>query len=363
MVADRLARLAPGGRSRRIAFVALVALMVTIAGCGGAGPSNNTTGTDGGLDGAESPDEGVGNETEAGDGFGNETETEDGFGNETETEDGFGNETETEDGMNATGTANLRVAHMAGDVDNVDVYLNGDAVLTDVAFGDISDYLEVSPGEYNVTITPAGEDTALFTQDVSVEEGNYSAVAVPVDSATSDAGATDENATETANESAAVDVLVLEDGASDEFGADENATAENASVRVVHASPDAGTVSVVVSGTNTTLVEDASFGIASEYVEVPPGDYSLDIVDENGTVVSTVDVSVEAGTPYTAFAAGFVEGDGAAFEVFLGVDVPESSMMDDGTETDDGETTEETPSEGNTTTDGNTSERLTPLFG
>jgi hypothetical protein len=346
MVADRLARLAPGGRSRRIVFVALVALMVTIAGCGGAGPSNNTTGTDGGLDGAESPDEGVGNETEAGDGFGNETETEDGM-----------NATETEDGTNATGTANLRVAHMAGDVDDVDVYLDGDAVLTDVAFGDVSDYLEVSPGEYNVTITPAGDDTALFTQNVSVEEGNYSAVAVPVGSATSDAGATDENATETANESAAVDVLVLEDGASDGFGADENATAENASVRVVHASPDAGTVSVVANGTNTTLVEDASFGIASEYVEVPPGDYSLDIVGENGTVVSTVDVTVEAGTPYTAFAAGFVEGDGAAFEVFLGVDVPGASTMDDG------EMTEETPSEGNTTTDGNTSERLTPLFG
>jgi Domain of unknown function (DUF4397) len=39
------------------------------------------------------------------------------------------------------GQAQVRVAHLAPDAPNVDVYVNGDPVLTDVPYTTVSDYL------------------------------------------------------------------------------------------------------------------------------------------------------------------------------------------------------------------------------
>ncbi|MFD1512759.1 DUF4397 domain-containing protein [Halomarina rubra] len=368
MVTDRLTRLTTG-RSRRVVFVALVALMVTIAGCGGAGPSNNTTDggvgeTTDGLDGETT--DGAGETT---DGVGTGNETTDGVGTGNETTD---NGTATDNGtdMNATGTANIRVAHMSPDAPAVDVYVNNETFLEGAEYGNISEYTEVAPGEYNVSITEAGnQSNVVFAENVTVEAANYTVAAI---------GEIGENATEPFS------VLVLQDGTMDEMmesgnmtenGTDMNATetesmnetedtnaSGNASVRIVHASPDAGEESVLVSGTDTALAENVSFGDDPEYVEVPAGEYTLDIVAANDTetVVASVDVTVEADTPYTAFAAGYVMEDAPAdapFEVFVAIDDPELAMtMDDGT-------TEEGTEEGNTTTTEDGSSALAPLFG
>lgn len=54
------------------------------------------------------------------------------------------------------GMAHLRVAHFSADAPNVDVFSKGVVVLRDVAFGTISDWLELEPGSYNIAVAPTG---------------------------------------------------------------------------------------------------------------------------------------------------------------------------------------------------------------
>ena len=81
-------------------------------------------------------------------------------------------------------------------------------------------------------------------------------------------------------------------------------------MRVVHVSPDAGSVDVTVNATGAAIADNVTFGNATDYVEVPPGSYTLDIrattEDNTGPIVASYDVSVEGGTAYSAFAAGYV---------------------------------------------------------
>ncbi|PSP41792.1 hypothetical protein BRC68_13990 [Halobacteriales archaeon QH_6_64_20] len=59
-----------------------------------------------------------------------------------------------------------------------------------------------------------------------------------------------------------------------------------------------------------TIADNVTFGNATDYVEVPPGSYTLDIrattEDNTGPIMASYDVSVEGGTAYSAFAAGYV---------------------------------------------------------
>ena len=188
-------------------------------------------------------------------------------------------------GMN--NSSSLRVAHMSPDAPNVDVYVNNETFLENVSFGTISNYSSVPPGEYAVRITAAGNESAVvFDDNVTLEAGAYTLAATGEISEGAD---TD------------FEPLIL---------ADESASSDNASVRVVHVSPDAGSVNVTVNATGAAIADNVTFGNATDYVEVPPGSYTLDIrattEDNTGPIVASYDVSVEGGTAYSAFAAGYV---------------------------------------------------------
>ena len=67
------------------------------------------------------------------------------------------------------GSAMVRVAHLSPNAPNVDVYVDESAVLEDVPFGAVSEYLDVPAGERQVEITAAGDpDTSVFSGPVTV---------------------------------------------------------------------------------------------------------------------------------------------------------------------------------------------------
>ncbi|MEF8881700.1 MAG: DUF4397 domain-containing protein [Halapricum sp.] len=196
----------------------------------------------------------------------------------------------TEPGMGGEGR--IRVAHMSPNAPNVDIYLNGNAVLEDVPFGAVSQYLSVPAAEHEVTITPAGApDTEVFSGPVTVAADTDYTIA-----ATGEIG-------DDADEPFAP--LVLEDDTS-EVADDE------ARLRVIHASPDAPAVDVTAAGGDVVLFDGVSFG-ESGYATVGAGDYTVEIrgdTDSNdGDVVADFDVSLEGGEIYTAFAAGYLSPD------------------------------------------------------
>ena len=187
------------------------------------------------------------------------------------------------------GTAQVRVAHMSPNAPNVDVAVDGSTILEDVPFGTVSDYLEAPAGERQVEITAAGTDNAVFSGPVPVEaDADYTVAAV---------GEVGDAADQP------FEPLVLED--------DNTDPGDTARVRVVHASPDAGPVDVTVNA-GPVLFDGVAFD-GSGYTEVEANDYTVQVrpdTDGNdGEVAADFDVSLNGGTVYTAFAAGYLTPD------------------------------------------------------
>lgn len=224
-----------------------------------------------------------------------------GNGNETEN-DTDGNA--TDDGMGDAEMANVRVAHLSPDAPNVDVYVDDEAVLEDVAFRDISDYLQLEPGSYEVQITAAGDqEEVLYDDTLEVEAANYTVAAIG----------------EAAEDNEPLSVEVFEDDLTD--------PGEDARIRGIHAAPDAPAVDVIGADSGDALFEDLAFG-DSQSAEAPPGEYTFDVVpagEDDADPVASFDASVEAGTVYSAFAVGYLEPDDAPADEDFGVELVEDS--------------------------------------
>ncbi|MEA5406982.1 DUF4397 domain-containing protein [Haloarculaceae archaeon H-GB2-1] len=123
------------------------------------------------------------------------------------------------------GNANVRLAHASPDAGQVDVFVDDEMVVDNATVGYVSDYLSLSEGDHEVILrSPDGEEV-LFRQDVEVEANtNYTAV---VTGEAAEGTDTPLNITVVSD-----DVPELED--------DESA------VRLIHASPDTGNVTVSV---------------------------------------------------------------------------------------------------------------------
>jgi hypothetical protein len=67
-------------------------------------------------------------------------------------------------------TTHLRVAHASADAPAVDVYLDNESVVTNASFGDVTDYLTLEAGTYNLTITAAGDrEAVVYEENVTLE--------------------------------------------------------------------------------------------------------------------------------------------------------------------------------------------------
>ena len=158
-----------------------------------------------------------------------------------------------------TDAARVRVVHAAEQVPAVDVFLDGKAVLENVGFVSVSDYLEVPAGAHKVALAPTGqgEAEALITKDVTVEAGKaYTVAGVGRDDA---------------------QLQVYNDDLS-------VPAAGKARVRAIHTLPDAPSVDVEVIG-GPSIFQNISFPNASPYAEIDAKTYSLQLVANGANTV------------------------------------------------------------------------------
>lgn len=237
-------------------------------------------------------------------------------GMETPTETAEPTETETETNMPPEGDAMLRVAHLAPDAPNVDVAVDGTTVLTDVPFETVSDYLSLTTGEHQITVTPTGGSEAVFDQTVPLESGPQTAAAIG----------------EVSGENQAFTVSLLTDD-------DTTPEAGSTRVRAVHTIPDAPAVDVT-SG-ETVIADGIAFGEAGDYVTVPSDVSSVELRPDNlsndAEPVGTFSVDLTDMAAQTVFAAGYLEpsGDQPGARLVTATDA-EGSGMTEGTETGTG---------------------------
>src|SRR5919112_166243 len=183
--------------------------------------------------------------------------------------------------------AQVRVAHLAPDAPNVDVYVNGDPVLTDVPYTTVSDYLSLPAGTQQVTVYATGDTTSpvIDTPVKLTAGGAYTVAAVG---------------------------LVADGSLTAQVYQDElrDPASGNAKVRVVHASPDVGPVDVVPQG-GQALVSGLAFPQASPYAEVPAGTYTLDVnaAGTKKTALTVPNAKLASGGVYSAFAIGTTFAD------------------------------------------------------
>lgn len=159
------------------------------------------------------------------------------------------------------GSAKVRVVHASPDAPPVNVQVNGSPAFTDVPFGTVSDYTELPPATYNVSIEGAEDGTFLFSANLELQaDTDYTVVAMGLAEDLSVQVYTDDNA-------------VPEEGKS--------------KVRFIHASPDAPAVDVAASD-GATLFDGVEFGQASDYLTVDAGTYDITVL-----AAGTSDVALE----------------------------------------------------------------------
>jgi hypothetical protein len=184
-------------------------------------------------------------------------------------------------------TARIRAVHASPDAPDVDICVNGTAAFIDVAFPGTTQYATVEEGTYQIRVVAAGD---------GCEGGGVIDATLPLPA--------DSDTTVVALDFLTqIEPLVLQD--------DNSAPAmDMAKVRFVHASPDAPAVDITLTD-GTTLFDDVSFKEVASYIEAPAGTLDLEVRDETGTavVLTLEDVTLAAGTVYTIYAIGLLEGE------------------------------------------------------
>jgi hypothetical protein len=186
----------------------------------------------------------------------------------------------------AQGDALVRVVHASPDAPAVDVYVDGNKVLSNVPFFTASNYLPLPAGEHRFQVTPTGQaaDSAVIDAKATVEAGKAYTVA----------------ATGTVAE---IKPTILADNLS-------APAAGKAHVRVVHASPDAPAVDIRVKG-GAALISNLAFTKDSGYLPVDAGSYDLTVnaAGSDTVALELPGVNLEAGKIYDIFAVGLLNGE------------------------------------------------------
>ena len=173
----------------------------------------------------------------------------------------------------------VRVFHAAPQAPNVDVYVNDQMVFSNLAFGDFTRYVYLDESEYNVSVYLAGQkDRPVINQMVDVPSQQIFTIA-----ATGNLGN--------------LGLLVIPDKVS------KSPSQNYSSVRVIHLSPNAPGVDILVDG--DTLFEDISFGEGTDYVDLNPGTYNVNVVlNTDKSVVLPLKVTLNPDKIYTIYIIG-----------------------------------------------------------
>jgi hypothetical protein len=186
----------------------------------------------------------------------------------------------------SAGDAQVRITHASPDAPAVDIWVNGQPAVTNLAFGEDTGLIALPAGSYDVAVTPAGSTDPVADAVI--------AATLPLEAGT------------------AIDVIAvgyLAEISAQVYPIDLSPVTEgNARLQVLHASPDAPAVDILANG--GALVEGLAFPDSSGYLEVPAGSYDVEVA-VSGTSDIALDlpsVAFEAGQVYNVVAIGEVAG-------------------------------------------------------
>lgn len=174
------------------------------------------------------------------------------------------------------------------DATAVDIRVNGTTALTNVRYGDFTDYLPLSAGPVSLEVVLAGTSTVAISADVTLAaDTDYTVLA------TGGAG----------GQPLALQALVDDNSAP---------AAGNLKLRVIHAAPfgpDEASTAVSIRTDRGAVVgglDNVPFFAASGYLEIPAGNYDLKVATPDGSrnLIDLAPVDLPAGAVLSVLATG-----------------------------------------------------------
>ena len=203
----------------------------------------------------------------------------------------------------AEGDARAFVVHGTPTAPTVDVYVTAPGAdltqsnpLGTFSFGESLGPVDVAPGAYQIRVTAANNPEAVVYDSGRVSLGADTETiltAVPY----------------LGPGAAPISLIAGINSVGGFASAQLLDQATPASVRVVHASPDAPAVDIVVNDNfSTPLVPDLTFPDFTPYVSVPAAEYNVKVVDAatQGFIALDFDAELQPGAEYSVFATDFL---------------------------------------------------------
>ena len=196
--------------------------------------------------------------------------------------------------------SSIRVLHVSPNAPAVDIYANGNLIVKNLSYKELSQYLSIPPGNYNIKVYPSGQMTnPVINTNVSIPPNTVFNVAAIGN----------------------LPNISL-------YAIPEPIIAQNLGkpcVRFIHLSPNAPAVDIKLSD-GTKVFNNVAYKDITNYTCVPAGTYIFKVspAGTDNVVLTVPNVKLDPNNYYTIYAVGLV-GKSPALEAIL---VSEPSKSD-----------------------------------
>lgn len=173
----------------------------------------------------------------------------------------------------------VRVLNASPDAPAVDIYINGGLIFKNIKFKDFTEYVQLSMGQYKMDVYPVGQmDKPVLAQNIQVPEKQVITIAA--------AGNFED-----------LQLIPYIEGNADGLAMNQSR------VRLIHLSPDAPEVDVLING--QIAFDNVGFMDATDYIQVASGTYNI-VVNLAGTndTVLTFSPQLNSQKVYTIYVVG-----------------------------------------------------------
>lgn len=190
----------------------------------------------------------------------------------------------------------VRILHASPDAPPVDIYANDNLIAKNIAYKQFTNYVSVKPGEYTVQVYPAGQKTTpvINTKLTVPPKSRFTVAAV--------------------GKLADISLLPI----MEEYM--KMVDKRRSYIRFAHLSPNAPAVDITLPN-GTKVFSDVSYQQYTDYINVAPGNYTLQVkpAGSDQVVLTVPNVKLLPGTLYTAYAVGLA-GETPPLEAIISVD-------------------------------------------
>ncbi|WP_416826053.1 DUF4397 domain-containing protein [Ectobacillus polymachus] len=176
--------------------------------------------------------------------------------------------------------AKLRVLHAAPDASAVDMYINGQQILQNISYKQISNYLSIPQGQYRFDVYKTGTNTSpIYSSLIPVMNNKvYTITAV--------------------GDVSKFQLLSFIDNTFLPYG--------DAKIRFAHLSPDTSAVDVAFKN-GDVLFANVSFKQFTEFLQVTPGtaDIEVRLAGTKDIILTVPNMKIKPNIMYTIYAVGF----------------------------------------------------------